>query len=182
VIILYKSYASSTSHLTVFVFPGLYYVSLNTVDHSILRFTVATKASSVARSLKLSNEVMSDRQERPSAVNLCPFVGVDLMWPTVYRADTWGRNMNQTQTLNASHLHLDLSLLQLLLRNSIKPRTSIESVESRNSSSFQLLSFNFFMVFLKVPGLPFILYTTPLSHINYHVATNIQLLNGVPQG
>jgi len=45
------------------------------------RFTVATKASPVARSLKLRTVVstwMGDRQGRPSAVNLCPFVGVDL--------------------------------------------------------------------------------------------------------
>jgi len=47
---------------------------------------VATKASSVARSLKLSNVEsstsvstwMCDRQGRPSAVNMFPFVGVDL--------------------------------------------------------------------------------------------------------
>jgi len=54
---------------------------------------VVTKASSVARSLKLSNvdldysTWMGDRQGRPSVVNLCPFVGVDLnmcpsTWPS----------------------------------------------------------------------------------------------------
>jgi len=45
-------------------------------------FTVVTKASSVACSLKLSNvdlgTWMGDRQGRPSVVNLCPFIGVDL--------------------------------------------------------------------------------------------------------
>jgi len=49
--------------------------------------TVATKASSVARSLKSTSvdlglyvygTRMGDCQRRPSAVNLCPFVGVDL--------------------------------------------------------------------------------------------------------
>jgi len=45
---------------------------------------MATNASSVARSLKLNNiptsvnTWMGDRQGRPSTVNLCPFVGVDL--------------------------------------------------------------------------------------------------------
>jgi len=53
-------------------------------------YTVATKASTVACSLKLSNVYsvstrMGDRQGRPSTVNLCPFVGVDLNpWSTVY--------------------------------------------------------------------------------------------------
>jgi len=49
-----------------------------------LRLTVATTASSAARSLKLSNvdlavsTCMGDHQGRPSAVTLCAFVGVDL--------------------------------------------------------------------------------------------------------
>jgi len=47
------------------------------------RSTVATNACSVTRSLKLSNVEpgytwMGERQGRLSAVNLCPFVGVDL--------------------------------------------------------------------------------------------------------
>jgi hypothetical protein len=48
-----------------------------------LRLSVATKASSVARSLKLAKSIllipwMGDHQRRPDAVNLITFVGVDL--------------------------------------------------------------------------------------------------------
>ena len=44
---------------------------------------MATKASSVARSLKLAKSIllipwMGDHQRRPDAVNLITFVGVDL--------------------------------------------------------------------------------------------------------
>jgi len=46
------------------------------------RLTMATKGSSVASSLKLSNvdlgfTWMGDRQGKSSPVNLCPFVGVN---------------------------------------------------------------------------------------------------------
>jgi len=57
-----------------------------------MRSAVATNACSVTRSLRLSNvewvsNWMGDRQGRPSAVNRCPFVGVDLnRRPTVHIA------------------------------------------------------------------------------------------------
>jgi len=57
----------------------------NEYGSRIKRLAVATKASSVARSLKLTNVDLGYYlvttwmgQGRPSAVNLCPFVGVDL--------------------------------------------------------------------------------------------------------
>jgi len=48
---------------------------------------------------------MGDRQGRPSAVNLCPFVGVDLNLHVTdrlysrHRADTWGRKMHEIMGL-----------------------------------------------------------------------------------
>jgi len=63
-------------------FNANYYV--DTLD-LVVRSAVATNACSVTRSLKLSSLTsspfstwMSDHQGRLSAVNLCPFVGVDL--------------------------------------------------------------------------------------------------------
>jgi len=68
----------------------------------VTRPAVATDACSVTRSLKLSNVErqvstwMGDRQGRLSAVNLCPFVGVDhnLRPYSRYRADT---DVNQSK-------------------------------------------------------------------------------------
>jgi len=62
------------------------------ISLSLMRKAVATKDSSVARSLKLGtstsvNTWMGDHHERPGAVNLGSFVGVDInLWPTVHYA------------------------------------------------------------------------------------------------
>jgi len=46
---------------------------------------------------------MGDRQGRPSAVDLCPFVGVDLnLWPTVHIAVNQPTNQSINQSINRS--------------------------------------------------------------------------------
>jgi len=66
---------------------------------------VATNSCSVTTwSLKLSNVEpistwMGDHQGRVSAVNLCPFVCVDLnMWPTVHIAVIWTKIDRSTKS------------------------------------------------------------------------------------
>jgi len=80
--------------------------------------SVATKASSVTRSLQLATSTsvstwMGDHQGRPSAENLCPFVGVDInLWLTVCIAVivltdvTW---INQITRISTIHLNCRLT-------------------------------------------------------------------------
>jgi len=83
---------------------------------------------------------MSDRQERPSAVNLCPFVGVDLnLWPTVHIAVielTPGDVLNESNDiLKYIYLYFCMAPKPVLQINPLWIHSDLRSIDSRWSYS-----------------------------------------------